>query len=105
MDTIAWNTCCGRTYNSCCHTSSQTTIPTLTPSAAPLPSATTTPSATPTAVPTLELPTPTAALAPLAAEERERIFEQVWNLVNRRYLYTDYRGLIGQQFALSMPQK
>jgi hypothetical protein len=22
MDTIAWNTCCGRTYNSCCHTSS-----------------------------------------------------------------------------------
>lgn len=71
----------------------QTTIPTLTPSAAPLPSGTTTPSATPTAVPTLELPTPTAALAPLAAEERERIFEQVWNLVNRRYLYTDYRGL------------
>lgn len=70
-----------------------TAIPTFTPNATPFPSTTTTPSVTPTAVPTLELPTPTPALAPLAAEERERIFEQVWNLVKQRYLYTDYRGL------------
>jgi C-terminal peptidase prc len=37
--------------------------------------------------------TPTATLAPLADTERERIFDQVWELVHDRYLYPDYRGV------------
>jgi C-terminal peptidase prc len=74
--------------------------PTLVPpSATPLPTRTLvpTPTATPTATPTptaTAVPlTPTATLVPLADTERERIFDQVWELVRDRYLYADYRGV------------
>jgi C-terminal peptidase prc len=32
-------------------------------------------------------------LAPLGRAERERIFDQLWRLVQRRYLYEDFRGV------------
>lgn len=93
--------------------------PTAAPTLAPSPSATPTPSPspTPTAVPTL-VPTPTATpsptptfepleptatLAPLSGDERSEIFDQAWNLVRRRYLYPDYRGVdwpaVREEFA------
>ncbi|MEO7911711.1 MAG: S41 family peptidase, partial [Roseiflexaceae bacterium] len=53
---------------------------------------TTTPTITPTPTATAVPLTPTATLAPLADAERERIFDQVWELVRDRYLYPDYRG-------------
>ena len=37
------------------------------------------------------LPTPT--LAPLTTQQRLQLFEQTWELVRTRYVYTDYRGL------------
>jgi C-terminal peptidase prc len=53
------------------------------------------PTATPTATPTsTAVPlTPTPTLAPLAAAEREQIFDEVWALVRDRYLYPDFRGV------------
>jgi C-terminal peptidase prc len=37
--------------------------------------------------------TPTATLAPLDLAARQQIFDQLWNLVNRRYVYKDFRGV------------
>jgi len=65
--------------------------PTATPTATPTPTATATPTATP--APTAPPLTPTATLAPLDLAARQKIFEQLWNLVNRRYLYKDFRGV------------
>jgi C-terminal peptidase prc len=74
-----------------------TLLPTLEPSPTRLPTRTPapTPTATPTATPTsTTVPlTPTPTLAPLAAAEREQIFDQVWALVRDRYLYPDFRGV------------
>ena len=70
-----------------------TVAPTDTPR--PTPTATSTPTPVPTATPTVTpyplLPTPT--LAPLSADERRAIFEDVWTLVRDRYVYEDYGGV------------
>jgi carboxyl-terminal processing protease len=70
------------------------------PSAAPTAAATAAPSATlpppsPTVAPTItpEPIDPTPTLAPLAADEREQIFLEAWELVRDNYLYSDYNGL------------
>ena len=65
--------------------------PTALPTATPAPTATPTPTATP--APTVPPLTPTATLAPLDLAARQKIFDQLWNLVNRRYLYKDFRGV------------
>jgi C-terminal peptidase prc len=80
-----------------------TTVPaptaTAAPSATPAPSATARPSATPspsitpTPSATPELLPPTSTHAPIAASERQAIFDRVWTLVRDRYVYPDYRGL------------
>ena len=57
--------------------------PTATP-ASPTPAP---PTPTPVPIP----PTPT--LAPLSADERAALFDEVWALVRDRYVYRDYRGL------------
>jgi C-terminal peptidase prc len=85
------------------------------PTAPPAPSATAAPQATlapptatlvpptvtpapPTATPAPPTATavpldPTPTLAPVAAEERAEIFEQVWNIVRDSYVYEDYGGV------------
>ncbi|MCS6840897.1 MAG: S41 family peptidase [Roseiflexaceae bacterium] len=76
-----------------------TPLPTLTPTDTPRPTLTATPTPTPTPAPTATptvtpyplLPTPT--LAPLSANERQAIFEDVWTLVRDRYVYEDYGGV------------
>lgn len=74
-------------------TSQPTVAPTDTPR--PTPPATATPTLAPTATPTVTpyplLPTPT--LAPLSANERQAVFEDVWTLVRDRYVYEDYGGV------------
>lgn len=76
-------------------TATSTPHPTLTP----IPTVTATPTATPTATATLtpsptSIPlSPTPTLAPLSAEERSRIFDELWSYVRDRYVYTDYRGV------------
>ncbi len=72
-----------------------TLVPTLTPTLLPTRTPTRTPTSTATPLPTAtSVPlTPTATLAPLANTERERIFDEVWELVRDDYLYTDYRGV------------
>lgn len=71
--------------------------PTLVPTATTPPTATPLPSPTPVDIP----PTPT--LAPLAENDRTALFEQIWNLVNERYVYADFGGAdweaIRQEFA------
>jgi C-terminal peptidase prc len=52
-----------------------------------------TPAITNTPAPTPIPPDPTATLAPIAAADREQIFNQVWATVRDRYVYTDFRGL------------
>ncbi len=74
-------------------TPSPTATPTETPR--PAPTATSTPTPAPTATPTVTpyplLPTPT--LAPLSADARQAIFEDVWTLVRDQYVYEDYGGV------------
>jgi C-terminal peptidase prc len=72
-----------------------TTVPSATPapSATPEPSATLAPSVTPTPSVTAEALPPTPTYVPIAASERQAIFDQVWTLVRDRYVYPDYRGL------------
>jgi carboxyl-terminal processing protease len=74
-------------------TPTATPTPTTTPTATPTPTDTPTPTVTPTPTPTFVPLSPTPTLAPLAEEERTRIFEQVWALVRDRYIYQDYRGV------------
>jgi C-terminal peptidase prc len=62
-----------------------------TPSATPAPTATATPTNTP--APTFPPLSPTPTLAPLDRATRQQIFDQLWTLVNRRYLYRDFRGV------------
>lgn len=75
--------------------------PTFTPTA--VPTAVPTPTATPSPTPTFEPLEPTATLAPLSGDERSELFDQAWNLVRRRYLYPDYRGVdwpaVREEFA------
>lgn len=67
--------------------------PTLAPSAAPAPTVEA-PSPTPAPPsPTFEPIAPTATLAPVADELRLQIFDEVWELVNERYLYEDFNGV------------
>src|SRR5262249_37359508 len=66
-------------------TAPPTPTPTAPPTAPPAPTATPAPTAPPL--------TPTATLAPLDLVARQKIFDQLWNLVNRRYLYKDFRGV------------
>lgn len=74
-------------------TPSATPEPSPEPTRTPPPSATPTPEASPTPAAT-ELPLlPTPTLAPVAAEQRTQIFEQVWTLVRDRYVYPDYGGV------------
>lgn len=70
-----------------------TLAPTDTPRPTPTPTLTPTPAptATPTVTPYPLLPTPT--LAPLSANERQAIFEDVWTLVRDRYVYEDFGGV------------
>lgn len=72
-----------------------TPLPSLTPTDTPPPTPTATPTPAPTATPTVTpyplLPTPT--LAPLSANERQAVFEDVWTLVRDRYVYEDYGGV------------
>ncbi len=65
--------------------------PTATPEPTAPPTATLAPTATPE--PTAPPLTPTATLAPLDLAARQKIFDQLWNIVNRRYLYKDFRGV------------
>lgn len=77
------------------------------PSVAPAsatPAATATRTPTPTASPTPAPPTPTPVpldptptLAPVSAELRGEIFEQVWTTVRDTYVYEDYRGVDWEQ--------
>ncbi|NJN15048.1 MAG: PDZ domain-containing protein [Oscillochloris sp.] len=69
-----------------------TAAPSETASPTPLPSATPTPSITPEPSPTFAPLPPTPTLPALSADERSRIFEEVWTLVRDRYLYEDYGG-------------
>jgi len=76
-----------------------TTSPTAAP-ASRTPSATATFTPTPTPSPTPAPPTPTPVpldptptLAPVSAELRTEIFEQVWTTVRDTYVYEDYRGV------------
>ncbi len=66
-----------------------TLTPTRTPTAAPTSTPTSTPTPTVTPVPL----TPTPTLPPVALQRRTELFEEVWELVRDRYVYTDYRGL------------
>jgi C-terminal peptidase prc len=68
------------------------------------PSATATRTPTPTASPTPVLPSPTPVLldptptlAPVSAELRDEIFQQVWTTVRDTYVYEDYRGVDWEQ--------
>ena len=70
-------------------TSLPSTATPISPTATSLPPTAT--SAPPTA--TFEPLVPTATLAPVAAEERAAIFEQVWTTVRDNYVYEDYRGV------------
>jgi carboxyl-terminal processing protease len=68
----------------------------VVPTRTPLPSATPTPPPTPTSAPptpTFVPVPPTPTLAPIGVEQRNQIFEQVWNIVRDRYVYEDYRGV------------
>lgn len=65
--------------------------PTVTPT--PLPTATPWPTATATPPPTATPLTPEPTLPMPTADERARMFEQIWSLVRDRYIYTDYRGV------------
>ena len=75
--------------------------PTLAPpSTTPTRTATATPTSTPTATATPTLtPVPVTPLAPtptlpaLDLATREQIFDRLWSIVNRRYLYRDFRGV------------
>jgi carboxyl-terminal processing protease len=79
---------------------SATPVPTRTPRPTSAPTdvpATATPTETPaptvTPAPT-EVPlTPTPTFVPLAADEREQIFLQLWEHVQVNYVYRDFRGL------------
>lgn len=74
----------------------QTPAPSATPtaSATPAPTATPLPTATPAPPTATFVPLdPTPTLAPLAAELRAQIFEEVWTTVRDNYLYEDYRGV------------
>ncbi|MBX0327461.1 PDZ domain-containing protein [Oscillochloris sp. ZM17-4] len=51
------------------------------------------PTRPPTPAPTIAPLDPTPTLAPLAADERERIFQDIWQTVRDNYLYEDYRGV------------
>lgn len=67
--------------------------PTLAPSAAPAPTSAA-PSPTPAPPsPTFEPIAPTATLAPVADDLRLQIFDEVWELVDERYLYEDFNGV------------
>lgn len=70
-------------------TPTATASPTLTPTATA--TATPTPTAPPTPTPRPLEPTPT--LAPLGQADRLAIFDQLWRLVDRRYLYQNFRGV------------
>src|SRR5262245_34831779 len=82
-------------------TASPTVAPTATtapratppPSATPRPTPTPAPSVAPTPSITAEALPPTPTDAPIAASDRQAIFDQVWTLVRDRYVYPDYRGL------------
>lgn len=73
-----------------------------TTSLAPSPTATVTPTLTPSPTPAPPTPTvvpldPTPTLAPVPAELRNEIFEQVWTTVRDTYVYEDYRGVDWEQ--------
>lgn len=76
-----------------------------TPTATPvIPSATPTATAEPTPTPSASItpslePTPT--LAPVDADLRVSIFEQVWTTVRDNYVYEDYRGVDWEQVRLT----
>lgn len=72
--------------------------PTAQPSATPAPTATTTPTAEPTATVEPTMVEPTATPRPeLTSEEREKLFNDVWQTVNEHYLYPDFNGVDWQQ--------
>jgi carboxyl-terminal processing protease len=51
------------------------------------------PEATPVPEVTFEPLKPTPTLVPLSESERKEVFEDVWSLVNERYIYTDFHGV------------
>ncbi|GAB4202863.1 MAG: S41 family peptidase [Roseiflexaceae bacterium] len=88
-----------------------TAVPTSTPNPTSTPTPTHTPTATPTSTPT-PIPTPTVTpvpltptptLPPVGLQRRNELFNEVWELVRDRYVYTDYRGLdwqaVREEFA------
>ncbi|HEU4324891.1 MAG TPA: S41 family peptidase [Roseiflexaceae bacterium] len=78
-----------------------TATPTVAPTHTSTPRPTHTPTATPTSTPTPTLTptvtpvplTPTPTLPPVTLQRRTQVFDEVWELVRDRYVYTDYRGL------------
>jgi carboxyl-terminal processing protease len=52
-----------------------------------------TPSPTVTPIPPTATTEPTATLAPLANSERLEIFEKLWNIINKNYVYKDFNGV------------
>lgn len=82
-----------------------TALPTLIPTATRYPTPTALPTTAPTAIPPTAEPTsqpatdtpiaPTAEPGPtaLSASLRRQVFEEVWDIVNKKYLYPDFNGL------------
>jgi carboxyl-terminal processing protease len=59
-----------------------------------LPAATSLPTPLPTEVASIVLAEPTPLLpTPTPLDERQQLFEQVWNTINEQYLYPDFRGV------------
>jgi Periplasmic protease len=52
-----------------------------------------TPEPSPTLQATFEALKPTPTLAPLSRDQRQEVFDDVWSLVNERYIYTDFHGV------------
>lgn len=55
------------------------------------------PEETPSPQATFEALKPTPTLAPLSRDQREEVFDDVWSLVNERYIYTDFHGVDWKQ--------
>jgi carboxyl-terminal processing protease len=73
-----------------------TLTPTITPTLTPTPTSTPSPTPTETLTPTstnTPIPTPTITPTPLPYDLQVSVFDQIWNLVKKNYVYPDFNGL------------